>query len=401
MKRVSLFVTFASLVLSHIALAAPPREVWRPAQINVIVKSSVEKQTHAAVVQREVHWTEIVPYTAYRTEMRDELVPSTCYEVVCRGQAGQSALWDAFYAASRKDKPRRLADAIKGVGPASAKALVEAEVFRTKPRTWAEFAALIREAGDRRIISRSVATQVVETYREDNLRLLGYSPTSCRSRAYSCDLWIEREYQVPYIAYREEARSEVRETLHRSLEIEVQGARLLPHEADRLVVTIGPNDAITVDQSAAANRYRIQYTAVGNGVISVLATQESRAKVNYPPEALKNASLRVDGNEASLVVDMNPDFLPDNNDPHSRLTVSFSVMTCEYGWTGYCSIFGRWTESQTDRVAVSEARTLIPVKIPLHHRGYVRFSIARENSEFYNDASLAPKDTSVVNMPAQ
>lgn len=397
----SLFISLAALV-SLQAFAAEPTEFWRPARFNVIVNGPQIRQTYSANVQRELHWTETVPYTAYRTEVREVLERTTCYKTECTGGSGKSPYWDAFFSAPKYEKADKLADAIQGVGKKSAEALVEYNVFSSKPRTWAQFADKIQSAADDSIIQKSVASQVLNKYREENLSRLGYEANMCTVKSYPCDQWVSQEVQVPYVAYREEQRSRVLEVLRRVVNVEVNGARLLPNEQDVVSVSIGRNDAVSVDQSNTANHYQVISSTSGDGSILLQFNQDARRKVQLPTNVVRNAYYGLfSGNQSVFTLDIDPAYLVDQNDPQSQLVLSYTVKVCTVGWTGYCSLFADWEDLGSATAVIGNARTQIPVNVPFKKRAKIVYSLTRTNSEFYNNIGTPATESAIINMPSR
>ncbi len=320
----------------------------------------------------------------------------TCYEVKCSGGAGRSEAWDAFYSARKAEKPSKLAAAIKGVGKASAEALVAGNYFSSKPRSWDSFKSEITAAANSGAITQQVKTMVLSTYRADNMANLGYAAGSCTSVPYSCQevVIVQEGYYVPRTC--DDSRETVIDTKVLNVTMDVKGAVLLPSEVDKVSVTLsGAISEISVSQGIY-NNYSAHVAEVNGNSILLEIDGAGRRQVKMPENALQSVSLIPGGSHVTLQVGVAPFALPVV--PTEKSIVEYTVKTCAVGFFGSCGI--GWDKTESFYGELTQATSLFdaPIKIAKGRNGIrmeVDVKIYKQNS-IYHDARPVSRTTEKI-----
>jgi hypothetical protein len=203
---------------------------------------------------------------------------------------GQSPLWDKFYSGSlsRSQRIEVLKDAIQGIGDATA-ALVYPYFYGDgirKARTWKDFAARIREAGndiefrscvrkekgmDHCIRASSWVPKVLSQYATENRVNLGYS---------------REQITGVRVITRTEEHSRRAPERDRTLRyaIRFSGFKLLPGECDSVTVTYsdqGIGNAIKSSHNQATASHVSERASAGRDAL-ILVTAQGRRAVGAP-----------------------------------------------------------------------------------------------------------------------
>lgn len=372
----------AMLLISTFATA---QEVyWKPQPVTVKVANGDSQASFNGVFQRVVLQHNFYE-CGYEVDPVVQVVSGTCYDVSCQGGAGKSELWNAFFSAKKEEKPSRLAQAIKGVGKASAESLVAGGYFNSKPKSWDAFKSVINQAAANGAITQQVKTLVLSNYRNENMANLGYNG-GCTSTPYTCEEVniIQAGYYVPKTC--DAPVEQVIDTKPVSYQFNVQNAVLLPTEQESLVfnLTALPSEA-TLNPSVY-NKYSFQAQQVSDNQIVVNVQGVARNQVSLPSNAIQSVALiPVSGNSATLQVTVLPSVLPANN--QEQLVISYEVKSCKMGFLP-CGIVS-WDEKKTFTSTITGAVTSINVAstIPNAKKGIkidASVKIYKQNSIYHN-----------------
>ena len=349
------------------------------------------------------------------------LVDSTCYEDVpspdgatqsvtytsyagcgqISGGNGKSPLWNAYYSASADQKAMALAKAIKGVGPKSADALVQAHSFDRKPRSWDQFSQIINDAANQSppIISRSVRTQVLGTYAADNMQALGYDDTSsCTgtqvteqvpvliSQGYTCQQPQTQTYQ------------NVLSAVSQSVTMNISPTVLQPSERDQFSATLaydGRNISVSDTDGGPYNSYTANVVQPDPSKTVINFKWQVRNHVSLPGDILVNTPVlqAVVGGTANLTLQINLNKYPQSN-PNDQVMVDYSISSCAVGGFGVCS--NAWGTSRVLSRPLINGSNTISFTAPHDHKFKITYSIYRRNSLYYDSQPLGQQTTNAV-----
>ncbi len=164
-------------------------------QANALVTKVYRYKTDKATVQRtaqdfqlneqETHrFNRVLSVTKYtdiyeeRLEYQDySYYDFECSDISSNGSAGD---WKGYFSASTKQQPIVLAKAIKGLGKATAPALVRQlkKNNNRKPRSWSAFKRLVKRANQN---AKGMYSRVIIEHGDFNRQSLGYETADCRS----------------------------------------------------------------------------------------------------------------------------------------------------------------------------------------------------------------------------
>lgn len=373
--------------------AQSPTLAWVPTVVTLNVSGADSNANIDVAVNQEMSWTERESFEDTRFEYREVEAPGTCYEYTCRGGTGKSELWNAFYSAPRAQKPAALARAIKGIGQPSAEALVNSGYFGSKPRSWQDFAAEIKRAGDRGVIQKSAATAVTSTYRAENLVNLGYAADSCSERAYACTVWVDRLMPVRFTNYRDVVRRKIVATRLYKVTALVSNARLLSTERETVSFRVDENGAVLESEvSSTYNRYAVVTTPAGTGNVRVALTGVQRFLRDLSANVVRKDSFETVNGTPTFTLDIDASFVPNQEDPNSQLVLDYKLMGCK-------TILGICRAHQTlktESKPLSQSRTAFAVDIPDGLKTWIEYTVARRNSAYFNDKPTPSRETSTV-----
>ncbi|MCM2280558.1 MAG: hypothetical protein NDI61_01780 [Bdellovibrionaceae bacterium] len=372
--------------------AGTPRLFWAEQSKDIAVGPAGGVTHFGMTIERVQQWEEQEAYTDTRWVTKTFWEPGVCSDWDCSQSqgGGSSPLWDAFYSATRDRKAKALADAIQGVGMASAEKLIAANVFHRKPRSWEAFKDAIRSAERAGYINKDIVYQVTVKYANENLVNLGYTQTSCRPYTYSCELLVEKSVQETFTNYRTVTRSSVVESFPRRFEVVVRDPKLQPFEQDLIRVTAGREPSDVRVSADSYTRYS-QQMSVQSDVTRVELVGQERIKVGLPNAAVTRSSYQLRGNTPVFTVAVDPKYIPQaaGND---QLVIHYRVRSCKTT-LGIC---GRKTDSEQMVHPVTGTETNIEIKNVKGLKSWVIFSLSRKNSPWYNDSPLAERETDDV-----
>lgn len=369
--------------------AGEPRIYWRSATKSYDVKSTGLSVTDDFNVQQIMEWETRIPV------VRTRLVPgwvidtdAICEGYQCSGGGGKSAAWNAYFSAPKEQKDDRLADAIKGVGAATAKKLVAGGYFKSKPRSWQAFVDEIDRAVSSGTIEKGVRYQVVVQYRYENMINLGYSANDCQSYTYRCEkvVWGLVPEQYPDVDVRTESR--VQQERHRKVNLAVRDPKLQSFESEVVNLTVGegPQD-VQISNSGYTKYSAPRVSSNANGDTDVEIVGQERIPVDLPSEAYVSNEFKVLGGKPTLTVRVNPKYIGQGSQTDS-LVVSYYVQTCKLAWLLPGCGMNPWANSDVKYVPVHSTETAIEVPIQKGFKSQVQFRLFRKNSQWYNDKPL-------------
>jgi hypothetical protein len=303
----------------------------------------------------------------------------TCNRVDCSTSSGDGSKgnWNNFFNAPRAEKPKALADSIKGVGVPTAERIIAAGFFKSKPRSWGEFsqeilkseAALIRQGYQGRF-----SELVLEKFGEENSKSLGYYlENSCQIVTYPCTVFEEVETEI--FVY----------NIERKVEVKVENQVLQSFEKDSYKIKVGmdPRD-IEVTTDAGYNNYSYTVNAVSSGFTSITLKGQGRKAVRFPSSA-SSVSLATDSNGLKIVGQIENQYLPSGDDAASTLAIVYKV--CRI------NLFGGCFSVAVEKTQVAITGRTFEVKIPgsalrKNSKHKVWYEVKRLGSKYYGGSGV-------------
>ena len=351
-----------------------------------------------STVNQELTWFDTETYQEKTTEEREVLADSTCYDTTCSAAgSGQSDLWNAYYKSDKATRVDALANAIKGIGKKSAQGLVAGKYFTSKPRSWNDFANEINRAADAGAIHKSTATQVLQTYRSDNITALGYGAGQCQEKARTCQTWIRKAFDVYVPAQRKVERKKISDSRQFAVDVQVVDPKLMSTEHDPVQFHITENGQVPEQVVMGSyNRYKVSSVLMGPRKTQVKLTSDQRFFRNLPQNVIRQDQFLKVGTTPTFILDVDPNDIPNNEDPNSQLVVDYTVKTCNLSWLGTC----KWGAYQAVKVAsaiITQQRTQISTDLPKGTKGWVEYAVSRRNSQFFNPEVVNRTSDSIKN----
>jgi hypothetical protein len=381
MKMKAVFPSLVSFVVFNLFAFAP------------VVQAQVEYRARPVTLQGEIHaQSQLEPAVmeaqvpVYRVVT--EWVPrsSTCNKVECSNTSGDGSTgnWHEFFNVPQHEKPKALADAIKGIGIKTAELVVKAGFFKSKPRSWGAFTQEIERA------QRELARQgyqgrfselVLEQYGQQNAKNLGYFiENACRVVTYPCTVF--EEVETERFSYH----------LNRKVEVQVSGQVLQSFEKDTFKIKVGVEPLAvepSVDQIYNGYQVKVSHLNPSSSLIQIAGT--GRKLVTFPTAA-GSARLSVATNGLLLSGSIQSDYWPSAEDSQSRIVLEYKV--CRVNWFGGCF------QTQIDQTEVAvqgpEFQVLIPgnlLKKGSKHK--VWYMIKRLGSKWYSAQGVEQTTDSV------
>lgn len=295
--------------------------------------------------------------------------------LVCSGTSvegsGKSHLWNAFYGAPKSQKPKALADAIVGIGEPTARKMIDAGYFASKPRSWNQFSQVIRQARGQGIINETVEYQVLYKYRADNLNNLGYE-TSVGS---SCVTVVET-YSQPVQELRTVTEMQWMDIPHKDLinqevkafRVLITNPRLQSFEAEVITISLH-RDMNKISYNVDGDYYTNYVKTLNAGVIKLEGI--ARKFIPLPSDVIAGGgSIEASNGTAGFVATVNKKYIP-KTATDGKLLMTVELHSCKRGSFGKCAIFGK-----NDKVV---AKTVISVGA----EGLVRYPFARDPKLYY------------------
>jgi hypothetical protein len=314
-----------------------------------------------------------------------------CQEYECEGDGGQSEYWNNYFSAKKDKKVKALADAIQGVGEKSAEALIAANFFQKKPRTWSAFAGEMRRAERENVISGNITYQVLEKFRADNLSRLGYEPNRCRLKDYSCTVWVDTE--VLHTRIEMQTRKKVVESVQREVEVKVTNPQLQSFETESIGVEIGRSPADFSYRVGGTTRYNVTNVATEER-LSLQFQGVERIPQDLPNDAMLRSSFVEITGGGRFTVNVEPKYVP--TQAPDTLIFSYYVQTCKKNWTGIC--FGDWQNGPRQEVAFKGSSITTDIKVEKKQKARIMYTILRKNSRWYNDKPLRDRESDKISL---
>lgn len=382
--------------------AGEPDLRWVPATVNIQVRRDTSVVNARAEVNQVLSWNEVIQVESIENRLKMIEKPGICEDLKCtEGGRGKSEAWNAFYSAPKDKKAHALAEAIKGIGKVSSEALVASpgRYFEKKPRDWDDFAREIRRAGDSGVITKAVVTQVLQTYKHENAAALGYAGGSCKIETRSCTLWVE--VMVPEKVYVNQTvrREKIRDVRTFNVSAQVRLQRLLSTETDNLQVSINESGfATTSSVSGRYNSYSVTSSPVSENQTGITLVATARMMREMSSNAVRRDRFELVDGQPLFGIELDPEYLPNEEDPGSQLVLEYSLVTCKRVWTGNCAMFGSDKRIEFKKtVIVNQVKTGIPVSIPFDRRGWIVYSLSRFNSSFFSSSPSSERATDALN----
>lgn len=360
--------------------ASEPRVYWTKAEKQYLVGQNGIHETFTAEIQQIKEWTESVPYedTCYRDGYNEQ--PGYCEGYHCApGGSGKSEAWDAFFSAPKSGKADALADAIKGIGKASADKLLAANFFNRKPRSWEAFADEIQNAVNSGVIGKDISYQVLVKYKAENVTNLGYDVGSCTTYQYACTIYTPGLVAYPCTKYQDKTYTRVIDSMRRNVSIDVTGSDLQSFETDTATVNVGRDDGDVSAEIGPYNRYNVSVEQ-RHGMAQIHATGVQRILVDLPRSVVKAGAFQHQGNQGVFGVKINPQFMGEGRD---QLVLKYNVNTCKMNFFSIC--LGGYKAGADVVVPVTQVETAISIPLQSKTKSKVVYSLARKGSHWYND----------------
>lgn len=255
--------------LPAVLMAETPEEAWKRAGSNfdnLHAVSSLLGDLHATYsgdpVSRGVERNARTPQTVaveletqvYRVFTTLEPVLETYEDLECREVEGEGrGDWHGLFSAPKREKAKRLADAVQGIGEGTAQCIIDSGAFSSKPRSWSAFQKRIREAEE--VCGKGIYYRVVVQHGRDNVSSLGYyNDQDCRT--------VQRQERVNRPVEHREPDHMARVTV----QLTFRGGPLRPSESESFSVHY---DGITagVEPSSRYNRYQVTQTGASDFVL--------------------------------------------------------------------------------------------------------------------------------------
>lgn len=325
--------------------------------------SPVTQILTATVVRREV---------SYMWGIRDVWVPD-CELVPGDGKGN----WEGFFNVPKNQKADALARAIKGIGPSSAKKIVDADLILRKPKTWREFSDLITSI-DRRL-SLGISRNVLETYGKKNAENLGYfSAVDCTGgwKIEPREVLIEAENEV------------FEKSFTREVTVVFSRSTLLIGEEERVELSFNGRSVI-VNPVSNYNSYQVSQTQTGSRreLVTLLSTGRLAAQV---PNTVDVSVVNQNGAIALNIVD-------NAHDPSLGSDAGDLYVTVTFHTDGF--INRQINNKRALAISMSKLRnTLFVTKVDPEKKRpsdrkkvFVKYTIHRKGSRFYRDAGSAER----------
>ena len=84
------------------------------------------------------------------------------------------------------------------------------------------------------------------------------------------------------------------------------------------------------------NRYKISSVLMGPRKTQVKLTSDQRFFRNLPQNVIRQDQFLKVGTTPTFILDVDPNDIPNNEDPNSQLVVDYTVKTCNLSWLGTC-----------------------------------------------------------------
>lgn len=232
--------------------------------------------------------------SAQRNLVTSEIITSVEYscEDTDTNADGRQGNWNGFYEAPQSQKAAALAKSIQGVGDRTAPYLV-AYFMKGKPRSWSAFAKLIKAAAKdmtAKGISSGWASQVIYTYKEENMRNLGYLSSSVDCNA------VVKTYKIE--------SSEKLGDVNALVKVKARNISLLPGEAESFELQYD-GKRVTVTASEGYNQVasRVAYSDYGNRYDTSASVEliGMARKAVTPPNLIESNRSRI-GADGTLMI---------------------------------------------------------------------------------------------------
>lgn len=313
--------------------------------------------------------------------------------IVCSPKEGigRSKYWNAFYSAPASQKAQALADAIDGIGNASAKALIQADYFRLKPRSWEDFEREILRAYRNNVINQLVEYQILYKFRQENMTKLGYNTQS----SGDCSLVVQTYVYPQEVVVNEKVKVEVivphRDLISsetRQFHFEISGQKLQSFEQEMLIFSFNHDTNQVTLAPAAYNNYSVSFDGQ-----NIKVEGASRKNINLPDDVLiRGATLETSNGVASFTAPINKKYMP-KNASQGYLFVSVEVYSCDRGMFG-CSVLHRNERKEVPAVIQPNLATgLVNYKFPISpgRKFWVRYWVNMASSPWYtNNVVISP-----------
>lgn len=277
--------------------------------------------------------------------------------------------WRGYWDAGPRERPSRLAQAVRGLDYDEARLIVNSGVMSTLPRSWSDFTNRILDVERR--TERGFSYDVLVTYGRENMRSLGYFDDS------ACDY--DYTYQLVLTV------QTVREPDHsasRALELNLSGALLLKDEKERFTFSFdGVDDRLDIE----SRYYKYDATRTIDSSGAVIYQLNAHRQMVTPPNTVETV---LANQNSRLYVDLtDAGYLQDYAEEMGDLTVHVEVYRSQIFWDKKLAEFD--VKIAPDGKPVHYDTGLNPPSGKI----YVSYTIRRTNSAFYSNAQSAEKSS--------
>lgn len=314
----------------------------------------------------------------YRYDYATRVVPSVCYRTECTVEVGNGTQgdWKGFFSVPKAEKAKALADAVKGIGKATAQKIVDNNLLTHKPDSWSLFVKEINKIENKLQklgYQATFAQEVIDVYGYENRINLGYgSAESCTKEPYDC-----------YITQVVEVETRLRD-IPRSMQVTINGQTLQSFEKDVVSLTVGnENNDVTIS-STGFNNYSGVVLNRGNSV-DLTAT---RIKVVFPVTEVNVTAAKANTRQLQVNAIVPQKYFSED----VGATLSMEVEICKSGFLGLCSTQGTYL---VEDVKTSVTRTYDVSKAGSY---FARVRFFKRDSEYYNSNKSSQLTTNKVKL---
>lgn len=306
----------------------------------------------------------------YRVWEEMEPVLVTYERLECSSYPGEGkGNWHGFFNAPKKEKAKRLADAVKGIGPKTATCVVEKNVFSSKPRSWSAFESAIEQANS--LCGKGIYNNVIIQHGKDNMENLGYyNPEVCAliRDQRTVDRPVPKKVQI--------------RTIPRDVRMSFANAPLLPSETETFSVSFDGFSA-KVDAPSFYNRYTVQQT----GDFDFLLAGERQRTT---PSNSLTVLVMPRGREMVLRI-TDSDYIKGLDNPRAETMAQITVMKVISWWPDKQVL--QTTKPISNGQAEFSLSEILGSAVNPGESFWIKYSLIRTNSRLNNESSSGMSKT--------
>ncbi|MBI4063660.1 MAG: hypothetical protein HY401_05090 [Elusimicrobia bacterium] len=288
--------------------------------------------------------------------------------------------WRGFFNAPRYEKPKRLADAIKGIDK-SAACVIESGAFSSKPRHWDAFKERIAQADAycRKQGFYGIYTKVIVEFGRDNSRNLGYEyegSQNCTWTQIRQPVWVE---------VTDKDVADTGERIRRVVRVQiVSGGDLLPSESEAISFSFDGSN-VGNSNTALNHYYGTPLNFDGERVDYELRGQRQRVT---PSNTLLFQV--TPGNGEKLLNIRDTDYVAGSDNPEAQTLAVLTLYRNRTGWTD--------EKLHSTPVLLNNGQTVVALNqsfgsfMKPGKTYYIQYALQRRNSRFNNDNAAKEKE---------